>query len=179
MKRYQAFFVFLIITCTSSFSFGFNARVASIPDGDTLEVYKKGERFRTVVDLYGIDCPERQQYFGRSARNETAGLVASKTIWVEKISEDRSGRISAVVTAQEKNVNKTLVTKGWAWVKPDGCNQPFCQDWRELEKKARSKRIGLWTARDPQPPWEWRKKGKKDLFYIDPGTDTPVWRHSP
>jgi len=179
MRIFQSLFVFMIITCTCPVTFGFTARVASIPDGDTIEVYKKGERFRTIIDLYGIDCPEKQQYFGRYARNETAGMVASKTVWIEKISVDRSGRLSAVITVKGKNVNETLVSKGWAWVIPNDCNQPFCDDWRKLEKKARTKRIGQWTAPEPQPPWEWRKKGKKDLFYIDPGTDTPVWRRSP
>ncbi len=179
VRIYQSLFVLVCITCTGPVSFGFQARVASIPDGDTIEVYKKGERFRTVVDLYGIDCPEKQQYFGRSARKETAAMVSSRPIWVKKIREDNTGRITAVVTIKEKNVNKTLVSKGWAWVIPDDCTQPFCDDWRKLENKARTKRIGLWTAPNPQPPWEWRKQGKKDLLYIDPETNTPVWRRSP
>ncbi len=179
MQLYLSLYVVILLTFTCSVSFGFSARVASIPDGDTIEIYRKGERYRTVIDLYGIDCPEKQQYFGRSARNETAGLVASKTVWIEKIREGQSGRISAVVLVKEKNVNETLISGGWAWVIPNDCTLPFCADWRKLEKKARSKRIGLWTAPQPVPPWEWREKGKKDLYYIDPRTDTPVWRRSP
>jgi len=153
--------------------------VVSIPDGDTIEVYKPGERLRTTIDLYGIDCPERQQYFGYSAKYATAALVASKTVEIETISEDQSGRLIAVIIVDGKNVNATLVSKGWAWVIPNDCNQPFCDDWRRLQKEARKIRLGLWTAPNPQPPWEWREKEKKDLFYMLSDQKTPVWRHSP
>ena len=83
MLIYLSFLVFIFITCTNTFSFGFTARVASIPDGDTIEVYKKGERVRTVIDLYGIDCPERQQSFGRHAWEATSNMVSLKTVWIE------------------------------------------------------------------------------------------------
>jgi len=76
-------------------------------------------------------------------------------------------------------VNETLVAKGWAWVIPEDCNQPFCDDWRRLQEEARKNRIGLWTALKPQAPWEWRKRKTKELFYISPDNKIPVWRHSP
>jgi len=179
VRIYQFLLVFLIITGTCVVTFGFTARVVSISDGDTVEVYKQGEKFRTPIDLYGIDCPEKQQYFGYAAKDATATLVGGKTVWIDIISEDRSGRLSAVITVGGKNVNEILVSKGWAWVIPDDCNQPFCDDWRRFQEEASRNRIGLWTALKPQAPWEWRKQGKRELFYILPDKKTPVWRHSP
>jgi endonuclease YncB( thermonuclease family) len=179
MRIYKTILLILIITGTCEVSLGFTARVASIPDGDTIEVYKQGERLRTTIDLYGIDCPERNQYFGRAARNATAALVASKAIWIEKISEDQAGRLKAVIRVNGKNVNEMLVSRGWAWVIPDDCNQSFCGSWRKLQEDASRRRIGLWAAAKPQPPWEWRMREKKDLFYMLPDGDTPIWQYSP
>lgn len=179
MRIFQSLLVFLLITGTCEITFGLTARVIAIPDGDTVEVYKQGEQVKTSVDLYGIDCPEIQQYFGYSAKDATAALVSLKTVGIDIISENRSGRLSAVITVEGKNVNEILVAKGWAWVIPDDCNQPFCDDWRRLQEKASKKRIGLWTAQNPQPPWEWRRRERRELFYILPDNKTPVWRYSP
>jgi len=179
MKLLQALLMLLIVAGTCGVTFGFQARVISIPDGDTVEVYKQGEQYKTSIDLYGIDCPEKQQYFGYAAKEATAAMVGLKMVWVEVIRKDRTGGLHAVITVEGKNVNETLVAKGWAWVIPDDCKQPFCDDWRKLQQAASRNRIGLWTALQPQPPWEWRKRNSKELFYILPGSKTPVWRQSP
>lgn len=179
MRFLQAILVLLTIASTGEVAFGFTARVVSVLDGDTVEVYREGEQFKTPIDLYGIDCPEKQQYFGYAAKEATASLVGGKTVFIDIIRRDRSGRLNAVMTIEGKNVNEILVAKGWAWVIPDDCMQPFCDDWRKLQEEASRNRIGLWTALNPQPPWEWRKHNKKDLFYISPSSKTPVWRQSP
>ena len=179
MRLYQTLVVFFILTGTCAVAFGFAARVVSVPDGDTVEVYKQGEQSKTPIDLYGIDCPEKQQYFGYAAKNATASLVGGKMVWIDIFGKDRSGRLRAVITVEGKNVNKTLVAHGWAWVIPDNCDQPFCDDWRRLQEEAGRNRIGLWTALKPQAPWEWRKRGKRALLYILPDNKTPLWRRSP
>lgn len=179
MRLLQTMVVVLTLASTGGVAFGFTARVASVLDGDTVEVYRQGEQFKTPIDLYGIDCPEKQQYFGYAAKEATASLVGGKTVWIDIIRKDRSGRLNAVVTIEGINVNETLVAKGWAWVITDDCQQPFCADWRKFQAEASKNRIGLWTALKPQPPWEWRKRNRKELFYISPGSKTPVWRQSP
>lgn len=88
LKIYRILLITLLFAGHSTLSFGFNARVAGIPDGDTIEVYKEGKRFRITIDLYGIDCPEKQQYFGRDARNAMVSLVVSNEVWIDTISED-------------------------------------------------------------------------------------------
>lgn len=179
MRFLQTMVVLLTLASTGVVAFGFTATVVGVLDGDTIEVYLEGEQSKTTIDLYGIDCPEKQQYFGYAAKEATAALVGGKTVWIDIVGKDRSGRLHAVMTIEGKNVNETLVAKGWAWVSPDDCRQPFCADWRELQDGASRNRIGLWTAPNPQPPWEWRKRNRKELFYISPGSKTPVWRQSP
>ena len=68
IRLLQAMWVLLSIACTGVGAFGFTARVASVLDGDTIEVYREGEQFKTPIELYGIDCPEKQQYFGYAAK---------------------------------------------------------------------------------------------------------------
>lgn len=179
MRLLQAMVIVLTLASTDVVAFGFTATVVGVLDGDTVEVYREGEQSKTPIDLYGIDCPEKQQYFGYAAKEATASLVGGKTVWIDIIGKDRSGRLLAVMTIEGKNVNETLVAKGWAWVSPDDCQLPFCDVWRELQEEASKNRIGLWTALKPQPPWEWRKRNRKELFYISPDNKTPVWRQSP
>jgi endonuclease YncB( thermonuclease family) len=114
MRFLQALLVPVIVASTGGVTFGFPARVVCILDGDTVEVYRQGEQWKTPIDLYGIDCPEKQQYFGYAAKEATASLVGGKTVWIDSLREDRSGRLSAVMTVEGKNVNETLVAKGWA-----------------------------------------------------------------
>jgi len=177
--KFNNILILCIILANYSTVFGFSGRVVSILDGDTIEVYKQGDNFKTTVDLYGIDCPEKQQYFGKSAKLQTANLTGGKTIWVDAIKEYRSGRISGLVWVDNKNVNTILVAKGWAWVIPDDCEISLCDEWQELQNIARKNRIGLWTAIQPIAPWEWREKGKKEFFYYAPDGKTPVWKVSP
>lgn len=179
MRSWPLVLIVLIVLGNGRCGFGFTARVVSIPDGDTVEVFTPGERYKIPIDLYGIDCPEKQQAFGLAAKEATAALVGGKEVWIETLSIGRSGRRGAVITVAGKNVNEILVSKGWAWVHPDYCQHPFCADWRKLQAEARTDRRGLWTALQPQAPWEWRKRGKRELLYRTPDTKTPVWRYSP
>jgi endonuclease YncB( thermonuclease family) len=158
---------------------GFNATVVGIPDGDTVEVFAPDEPSKIVIDLYGIDCPEKQQSSGLAAKNATAALVGGKNVGIEILSKSRSGQLNALITVEGNNVNETLVAEGWAWVSPTGCRHAFCADWQRIEDEARRERKGLWAAPQPQPPWEWRKRGKQEFFYMAPGTKTPVWRYTP
>lgn len=70
--------------------------------------------------------------------------------------KDRYGRTFALVLINGENLNEQIVATGNGWVYRKYCTADYCNDWLKIEKTARDARLGLWTDRNSQPPWEWR-----------------------
>ncbi len=132
--------------------------VVRVADGDTIEVRSTdGEPQR--VRFHGIDAPELGQAYGRAAKRELAELVAGANVTLEVRDVDPYDRLVAVVhlTAQTEatNVNAELVRRGYAWVYRRYTDDP---ELIRLEREAREDQRGLWRDRDPEPPWDWRRR---------------------
>src|SRR5688572_17280023 len=78
-------------------------KVISVLDGDTIEVLhdKKPERIR----LYGIDCPEKGQAFGKKAKEATSTLLFGKEVRIESHGRDKHHRTLGTVFESDMNVN--------------------------------------------------------------------------
>ena len=139
---------------------GWKGEVVKVPDGDTLHV-KKGRK-TVKVRLYGIDCPEKRQNFGRPATQFTTQRLLGKKVKVETVDTDRYGRTVGLVSIGGKLINRELVRAGYAWIYPAYCKkQPLCNELSKLEEKARKRKAGLWRDKKPLPPWEWRKRNQR------------------
>lgn len=138
---------------------GWPARVVAVADGDTITVepVDGGERVR--VRLHGIDAPERKQPLGEAARKLVVATVLYQRVIVEEKSRDRYGRTVAIVWLDTgKSLQAILITAGLAWIWPRYCQN--CQDWEELQLKAKQANVGLWSELFPIPPWEWRQRAR-------------------
>ncbi|PPS11926.1 hypothetical protein GOBAR_AA08687 [Gossypium barbadense] len=91
---------------------------------------------KIIESGYGIDAPEMSMPFGKEAKEELVKLVHGKCLRVLVYGEDRYGRCVADIY----------------------CNGIFVQ-W---QKEARTKKTGLWVQSNPEKPWEWRKKNKRE-----------------
>ncbi len=59
------------------------------------------------------------------------------------------------------DVNGDMLRAGQAWFYGEYCRLPYpCLSWYLTAGKARETNIGLWKARNPTPPWEWRRKNR-------------------
>ncbi|MDR2573753.1 MAG: thermonuclease family protein [Desulfovibrio sp.] len=107
------FLPFLANAAPSSYT----ASVIGISDGDTITVLTADKR-QVKIRLYGIDCPERSQPYGNSAKLATGGAVHGKNVEIRDMGTDRYGRAVGVVTmpGQNESLNAMLVKKGLAWV---------------------------------------------------------------
>jgi micrococcal nuclease len=129
-------------------------KVVGVTDGDTL-LLSSG---RTVerVRLWGVDCPEKGQPFGKAAKRFTSDACFGRTVDLEERGRDRYGRLLAVVRLPGgRSLNELLVEEGMAW-----WAYPYAAKalgLSELERGARGCRKGLWADPDPVPPWAWRK----------------------
>jgi endonuclease YncB( thermonuclease family) len=136
-------------------------RVVGVPDGDTLIIRVDGKSVRVGLD--GVDAPELGQAYGKSARRSLAELCRGKEASVVERGKDEAGRILASVRCGEVDANAEQVRRGMAWVR--STYLPLGSPLYEFETNARLRRVGLWRAAKPVPPWEWRtqnsKKGSK------------------
>lgn len=146
-------FVFLVAVPASASTI--TGKVVAVSDGDTIKILNNGKSVK--IRLYGIDTPEKKQAFGQAAKREIKSLLSS-SVTVEEKDVDRWGRtVGIVYSATGTNINIEMVRSGYAWVYRKYCQESFCRDWLDLEKSARSRKIGLWSQ-GAVPPWEYRKK---------------------
>jgi len=154
-------------------------RVVKVSDGDTVTVLEErdGDKTQVKVRLDGIDAPEKSQPFGDYCRKNLAAKVAGKEISVRVRKLDRYGRsIGNIQSKDGGSVNLQQVKEGCAWFYRQYAREHERGE-RELyeaaEAKARAEKVGLWKDKEPEAPWEYRRKsrgkkrGKRDAGSVD------------
>jgi micrococcal nuclease len=151
--------LFLLQGCSfRAFSNDSSLKVIGVSDGDTIKVLDRG-RSKTIR-LRGIDCPEKQQAYGKRAKQMAADLVFGKQVRVVKHGSDRYSReIADIVLPDGRVLNQVLVGEGMCWWYRHYA--PHDRRLQTLEAESRAARIGLWRDRNPIPPWEFRKQRKE------------------
>jgi endonuclease YncB( thermonuclease family) len=135
----------------------FSGRVVSVIDGGSIRVLN-GKRV-VKVRLYGIDCPETKQPYGKQAKKALSRVIFGKVITIKEKETDRGGRLVAVVLAQDgRDVNRGLVKAGWCWADEDSSS-----DYAKEMQEAREAKLGLWQDPHPIRPEDWRKAKKRKL----------------
>ena len=144
----------------SAHAFGGRRTVIQVVDGDTLGL-DGGERLR----LIGVDTPETKdprrpvQYFGREATDFTKRAVEGQRIRVEFDQanaatghKDKYGRTLGYVFRDEDGMflNAEIIRQGFGHAYT---RFPFkhARDFRELERDARSRNVGLWNDGNVEP----------------------------
>ncbi|MBE0530264.1 MAG: thermonuclease family protein [Rhodospirillales bacterium] len=132
--------------------------VASVIDGDTIEVH--GQRIR----LHGIDAPESRQACraagggeyrcGQQAALALAERIGRRVVRCEGLDVDRYKRVIAVCRLDGTDLNAWMVSEGLALA-----YRQYSRDYIDQEDAAKAARRGLWAGTF-RPPWEWRKKKK-------------------
>lgn len=132
----------------------FTGKVVGISDGDTFDVLYEG--YVEQVRLAEIDCPEKKQAFGKAAKKYASDLCFGKIVTVASGGKrDRYGRVvGTVITKEGVNVNEALIQAGLAWHYKDYSDSNALA---EMENKARTEKVGLWSAKRPLAPWQYRK----------------------
>ena len=154
---------FLILLPCSGW--GENPRI-DVKDGDSFAIRTShGEK---EVRLYGVDAPEWDQDFSEESKALLTRLLSRVELKIEPMDVDQFGRTVGVVTADGRCLNEEMVRAGLAWVFTRYCHEPICRQWYRLQEEAQAARRGLWSAKHPVPPWEYRREEKAE----SPGSKT-------
>jgi endonuclease YncB( thermonuclease family) len=128
--------VFLFINTLPAISYPWTGKVVAVTDGDTIKVMHLGKAEK--IRLYGIDCPEKAQAYGKKAKKFTSKMVFGKNVEVETITKDRYKRPVVFVRVNGISLNEELIREGFAWVYTRYCNRPICEEWKRLQEKAQT-----------------------------------------
>lgn len=138
-------------------------KVIGVSGGDTIKLLF-GRR-RVKVRLYGIDCPETGQDFGKRVKRATSTLAFKTLARVITNGKDRYGRTIGDVYVGSTHVNHELVKQGICWWYRKYA--PADTTLKSLEKEARDSRRALRAGPHAQPPWEYRsgkvKSGRRGM----------------
>lgn len=158
-----AILILLLLITTTLHAEEIRGKVVSIADGDTITVLD-AEKVQHKIRLEGIDAPEKGQAFGTKAKEKMSELVGEKDVVVTWEKKDRYGRILGDVHLGDRLINLEMVQDGLAWHYKQYSKS---KELAEAENEARKAKKGLWGDKSPEPPWEFRKKGreKKAAFH--------------
>lgn len=135
-------------------------KCVGVSDGDTIKVVVDGEQKK--IRLYGIDCPESAQPWGKVAKKYASDFCYGKEVRLEVHDTDRYGRLVAEVFVEDESLNKSLVGSGLAWWYQRYAPEDSILE--SLEIMAKKQKKGLWGEKEFKiiAPWEWRKMGKEE-----------------
>ncbi len=157
-KLFHGLIALPILLLWLSSASAWSGKVVSVIDGDKIIVLRNEQHVK--IRLYGIDCPEKKQPYGKRAKQFTNDMVAGRNVEVKEVKQDSFAQIVGIVEAGGKCLNEELLRAGCAWALKVSCSLLSCSTWPALEVHARTAGIGLWSDSDPVPPWEWRRKGE-------------------
>jgi micrococcal nuclease len=155
-----------------------------VVDGDTIDIAAPdGNKPDTRIRLWGVDTPETGKspsgamYFGAQASDFTCLLVQDKPVYLILVSgrtRGKYGRLLAYVYSEDRQtmLNEELVAQGYAYADPR-FDHPWKQLFRDLEERARKKKLGLWKEVKPEqyPAWRQRYENWKDAQQSSSGQE--------
>ena len=128
--------------------------VASVIDGDTLEIH------RQRIRLHGIDAPESGQFCekdgkqyrcGQQAALALADKIGRATVRCEQRDIDRYKRIVAVCRLGGVDLNAWMVRQGWAIA-----YRQYSRDYVGDESTSQAEKAGIWAGPFIEPS-RWRR----------------------
>lgn len=130
-------------------------KVSRVSDGDTIHVVD-GANAKHKIRLLGIDAPESSQAFGQQSTKRLASLVSGQIVKVTYSELDQYGRVLGTVWIGERNINLAMVEGGHAWAYHYNRDPQYAA----AQRRAKSRRIGLWANPEAEDPWSFRRGGR-------------------
>ncbi|MGJ7921594.1 thermonuclease family protein [Neobacillus sp. LXY-4] len=134
---------------------GYQAKVLSVVDGDTIKVQLANGMSETIR-LILVDTPETKhprlgvQPFGPEASSYTKKELTGKDVTLELDIEqrDKYGRLLAYVWIGTTLFNERLIEEGLARVAIFPPNTKYVDQFLEVQEKAKADGVGIWSIED-------------------------------
>ncbi len=141
-----------------------SGKVIAIIDGDTYDILLQDNK--TVrVRMEGIDAPERGMPYYQKSKKYLSDLCYGKHIKIKITGVDDYKRILAYSYLEDgRELSQEMIKAGLAWhYKKYNSDKTLSY----LEKKARNQKKGLWSEKNPMPPWTNRRLHRQGISTKD------------
>ena len=142
----------LLVSQVSNAEYLESLKIKRVVDGDTVHVFYQDELYK--IRLTEIDAPERDQPYGNNSTEYLKSLLKEGMVDVDISGTDRYGRKLGRLYWRGMDINRELVSAGYAWVYDQYVTD---NSFYENQSKAKNKKKGLWEDQNPLEPWNWRK----------------------
>ena len=142
----------LLVSQVSNAEYLESLKIKRVVDGDTVHVFYQDEVYK--IRLTEIDAPERDQPYGNNSTEYLKSLLKEGRVDVDISGTDRYGRKLGRLYWRGMDINRELVSAGYAWVYDQYVTD---NSFYENQSKARNSKKGLWEDQNPLEPWNWRK----------------------
>jgi endonuclease YncB( thermonuclease family) len=142
----------ILVSQVSNAEYLESLKIKRVVDGDTVHVFYQDEVYK--IRLTEIDAPERDQPYGSNSTEYLKSLLKEGMVDVDISGTDRYGRKLGRLYWQGIDINRELVSAGYAWVYDQYVTD---KSFYENQSKARNSKKGLWEDQNPLEPWNWRK----------------------
>lgn len=150
-----SFLALVVLVTSQAHAFDSIKGIASITDGDTLQIHGK------KIRLHGVDAPESKQSCtlngkpyrcGQKAALALDELAGGKTLECKGRTVDRYRRIIAICYLGKLDINAWMVENGWALA-----YRRYSKDYVKHEQFAQDKKLGIWAG-EFVAPWIYRRR---------------------
>ena len=132
-------------------------RVVGIADGDTLTLLVGRQPYK--IQIAAIDAPERYQAWGEQSKTHLSRLTLNRTAVANCSRLERWDHQACQVTVNGVDIGLQQIKEGMAWWVRQDTHTQSAEDqsaYESAELMAKMRRMGLWGATNPVPPWEFR-----------------------
>ena len=137
--------------------------VVGVADGDTITVLDH-QLTQHKIRFAFIDAPEKNQPYGKQAKQRLSDLVYRQLVRVEVLEQDRYGRSVGLIWLGDKDINLALLQAGYAWHYQQYAKDQPTDDFKAYEhaqKDATARQDGLWQGASPVAPWDFRRQQRR------------------
>jgi endonuclease YncB( thermonuclease family) len=150
----------LSLVTFASFAAEFEGRVVGVADGDTVTLLDS-TKTQHKTRLQGIDAPESGQAFGQKSKANLSAMVFNRDVIADCGKTDKYERQVCKVMVGGIDANLEQVKAGMAWRYRKYSGEQSLkdrEDYEAAESNAKTQQLGLWSDKNPVPPWEWREQ---------------------
>ena len=148
--------ILLLLISSNLLSLELKGKIIHISDGDTVHLLTDNKE-KIKIRLNDIDAPESKQAFGNKSKENLKKYIYQKNVVVKYKNKDKYKRVLGTIYYQNRDINLQQVKDGYAWVYKKYSKNPI---YFKAEQEAKSKKLGLWSDKNPIEPWEFRKNKK-------------------
>lgn len=133
--------------------------VHKVSDGDTATLKNFSDNNKEVrVRFLCIDAPEKSQdrWGAESLKKLNELLPVGSKVSLIVANQDLYGRtVGEIINNKGININRKMVELGLAIYYPF---QKGCTEYKDLEKTAKQSKLGVWSDKNFEFPWDYRKR---------------------